>query len=98
MIDAPVSGGVPAASNATLTFIVGGTKEGLEISRPLLMSMGANIVHCGEAGDGCIAKVRSTSLEGMTCHCFFAYAPSALITLRETLPSMFTGLYSTRNV
>lgn len=58
MLDAPVSGGVPAAENATLTFIVGGTEEGMERARPLLMSMGTKAVHCGEAGAGCIAKVQ----------------------------------------
>ena len=58
MLDAPVSGGVPGAENATLTFIVGGTEEGMDRARPLLLSMGAQTVHCGEAGSGCIAKVR----------------------------------------
>lgn len=57
MVDAPVSGGVPAAADATLTFIVGGDIEGMERARPLLMSMGSKAVHCGEAGNGCIAKV-----------------------------------------
>ncbi|CAM9365308.1 unnamed protein product [Ectocarpus fasciculatus] len=57
MVDAPVSGGVPAAANATLTFIVGGTEEGMELVRPLLMAMGSKAVHCGDAGAGCIAKV-----------------------------------------
>ncbi|CBN78392.1 3-hydroxyisobutyrate dehydrogenase [Ectocarpus siliculosus] len=57
MVDAPVSGGVPAAANATLTFMVGGTDEGLELARPLLMAMGSKAVHCGDAGAGCIAKV-----------------------------------------
>ena len=57
MLDAPVSGGVPAASDGTLTFIVGGTEEGIERARPLLMSMGTKVLYCGGAGSGCIAKV-----------------------------------------
>lgn len=57
MLDAPVSGGVPAAANSSLTFIVGGTKEGVELARPLLLSMGSQVLHCGEAGTGSIAKV-----------------------------------------
>lgn len=57
MVDAPVSGGVPAAANATLTFMIGGTDEGMELARPLLMAMGSKAVHCGDAGAGCIAKV-----------------------------------------
>ncbi|CAM9622457.1 unnamed protein product [Scytosiphon promiscuus] len=58
MLDAPVSGGVPAATDATLTFIVGGTDEGMARARSLLMSMGTKAVHCGEAGTGCTAKAR----------------------------------------
>lgn len=58
MLDAPVSGGVPAAADGTLTFICGGTEEGMKRARPLLMSMGSKAVHCGEAGTGCTAKVR----------------------------------------
>lgn len=56
MLDAPVSGGVPAAADGTLTFIVGGTEEGMERARPLFMSMGSKAVHCGGAGTGCTAK------------------------------------------
>lgn len=56
MLDAPVSGGVLAAANATLTFIVGGTEEGMERARPLFMAMGTKAVHCGDAGTGCVAK------------------------------------------
>lgn len=58
MLDAPVSGGVPAAADGTLTFICGGTGEAMERARPLLMSMGTKVVHCGEAGTGCTAKAR----------------------------------------
>lgn len=65
MLDAPVSGGVPAAANASLTFIVGGTEEGMDRARPLLMSMGAKAVHCGEAGTGCVAKVQSDARRGI---------------------------------
>lgn len=63
MVDAPVSGGVPAATNAALTFIVGGTEEGMERARPLLMSMGNKVLYCGEAGSGCVAKV-SRKMDG----------------------------------
>jgi len=57
MLDAPVSGGVPAAADGSLTFMCGGTNEGMERAQPLLMSMGSKAVHCGEAGAGCTAKV-----------------------------------------
>lgn len=43
MIDAPVSGGTAGAAAATLTFIVGGPVESLELARPALQAMGKNI-------------------------------------------------------
>ncbi|CAM9997454.1 unnamed protein product [Discosporangium mesarthrocarpum] len=57
MMDAPVSGGVPAAAAGTLTFIVGGTEEGLARARPLLEAMGTEVHLCGGAGAGCVAKI-----------------------------------------
>ncbi|WP_448388349.1 3-hydroxyisobutyrate dehydrogenase [Microbacterium aurum] len=56
-LDAPVSGGVVGAENATLAFMVGGTDADFEAARPLLEAMGRRVVHCGEAGLGQAAKV-----------------------------------------
>jgi 3-hydroxyisobutyrate dehydrogenase len=56
-VDAPVSGGVVGAENATLAFMVGGTGADVEAARPLLERMGTRIVHCGGAGLGQAAKV-----------------------------------------
>ena len=56
-IDAPVSGGVVGAENATLAFMVGGSVADVESARPLLEAMGSRIVHCGAAGLGQAAKV-----------------------------------------
>ncbi|WP_167140195.1 3-hydroxyisobutyrate dehydrogenase [Diaminobutyricimonas sp. TR449] len=56
-IDAPVSGGVVGAENATLAFMVGGPAEDFENARPILEHMGKRIVHCGESGLGQAAKV-----------------------------------------
>jgi 2-hydroxy-3-oxopropionate reductase len=55
-LDAPVSGGDIGARNATLTIMVGGSKEALEKARPVLEVMGKSITHIGEAGTGQIAK------------------------------------------
>ena len=41
MIDAPVSGGTAGAAAGTLTFIVGGPLESLELARPALQAMGS---------------------------------------------------------
>ncbi len=56
-LDAPVSGGVVGAENATLAFMVGGSDSDFASARPLLEAMGARIVHCGGAGLGQAAKV-----------------------------------------
>ncbi|SDG63554.1 3-hydroxyisobutyrate dehydrogenase [Microbacterium pygmaeum] len=56
-LDAPVSGGVVGAENATLAFMVGGSSEDFERARPLLETMGRRVVHCGGAGLGQAAKV-----------------------------------------
>src|SRR5438105_2908166 len=57
MVDAPVSGGVGGAEAGTLTFMVGGDARDFEIARPMLQAMGKNIVHCGGAGNGQVAKI-----------------------------------------
>ncbi|XP_053965488.1 probable 3-hydroxyisobutyrate dehydrogenase, mitochondrial [Anastrepha ludens] len=56
-IDAPVSGGVPGAEQATLTFMVGGTEEEYNIVKPILECMGKRITHCGGYGMGQAAKL-----------------------------------------
>jgi 3-hydroxyisobutyrate dehydrogenase len=65
-IDAPVSGGVVGAENATLAFMVGGTEEDFETARPLLEAMGRRVVHCGGAGLGQAAKVCNNMILGIS--------------------------------
>ncbi|KAG1331842.1 3-hydroxyisobutyrate dehydrogenase [Cocos nucifera] len=54
MLDAPVSGGVPAAQAGTLTFMVGGLEEAYLAAKPLLLSMGKQTIYCGGSGNGAI--------------------------------------------
>jgi len=56
MLDAPVSGGVTAAVNATLAIMVGGASETLARVRPLFELFGKIIVHVGDCGAGQVAK------------------------------------------
>jgi len=51
-LDAPVSGGDVGARNATLTIMVGGRADALEIVKPVLSVMGKMIVLHGPAGAG----------------------------------------------
>jgi 3-hydroxyisobutyrate dehydrogenase len=57
MVDAPVSGGVAGAVNATLTFMVGGEAGAVARARPILEQLGATIVHTGPSGSGQAAKI-----------------------------------------
>jgi 2-hydroxy-3-oxopropionate reductase len=55
-LDAPVSGGDIGAREGTLTIMVGGPVEALELVRPVLQKVGKTITHVGESGTGQIAK------------------------------------------
>ena len=57
MLDAPVSGGEPKAIDGTLSFMVGGKQEIFETYKPLLETMGASVVRCGEVGAGNTTKL-----------------------------------------
>lgn len=57
VLDAPVSGGTPAAAQGTLTIMVGGEAKLLEKYRPLLEAMGKQIVHVGGVGQGKVVKM-----------------------------------------
>ncbi|KAL6266725.1 hypothetical protein P5V15_003561 [Pogonomyrmex californicus] len=61
-IDSPVSGGVNAAKDATLTFMVGGTKTDFTDAKSILENLGSRIVHCGDVGMGQAAKLCNNML------------------------------------
>jgi len=63
-LDAPVSGGVGGAKAATLTFMVGGSDHAFARGKPILERMGKRIVHCGEAGNGQVAKICNNMILG----------------------------------
>jgi len=74
MVDAPVSGGVAAASAGTLTFMVGGTEEAFKAAEPYLAKMGKAVIHAGDAGAGQAAKICNNMLLAIsmigTCEAF----------------------------
>lgn len=57
VLDAPVSGGTVGAASGTLTIMVGGDAGLLDEVRPLLETMGKNIVHVGGVGQGKLVKI-----------------------------------------
>jgi 3-hydroxyisobutyrate dehydrogenase len=66
MADAPVSGGTAGAAAGTLTFMVGATADLFERVKPVLSAMGKNVVHCGKAGNGQVAKICNNMLLGIS--------------------------------
>jgi 3-hydroxyisobutyrate dehydrogenase-like beta-hydroxyacid dehydrogenase len=57
MLDAPVSGSVPAAENGTLAIMVGGPEEAFTRAEPLLHRLGAHVTHVGDNGQGLLLKL-----------------------------------------
>ena len=57
MLDAPVSGGEPAAISGNLAIMVGGKQEVLDRCRPILDVMGASVVRVGDVGAGNTVKL-----------------------------------------
>ncbi len=66
MVDAPVSGGVAAASGGTLTFMVGGPAAAFARAEEILKHMGKAVIHAGDAGAGQAAKICNNMLLGAT--------------------------------
>jgi 3-hydroxyisobutyrate dehydrogenase-like beta-hydroxyacid dehydrogenase len=57
MIDAPVSGSVPAAENGTLSIMAGGPAEAFGKVAPLLRRLGSSVTHVGGNGQGLLLKL-----------------------------------------
>jgi 3-hydroxyisobutyrate dehydrogenase len=66
MVDAPVSGGVAAATAGTLTFMVGGSEEAFIRAQTALEAMGRAIIHAGDSGTGQAAKICNNMILGIT--------------------------------
>jgi 3-hydroxyisobutyrate dehydrogenase len=57
MLDAPVSGGVPGARNATLSVMVGGDETIYKRIKPALDAIGDKVAYIGAIGAGAVAKL-----------------------------------------
>ena len=62
VVDAPVSGGVPRATDGTLTIMAGGREAAVERVRPLLETMGSRVLHVGPVGAGHALKALNNLL------------------------------------
>ena len=74
MVDAPVSGGIAAANQGTLTFMVGGSEHAFHKAEDILYAMGKAVIHAGASGAGQAAKICNNMLLGIhmigTCETF----------------------------
>ncbi|MBF6170156.1 NAD(P)-dependent oxidoreductase [Nocardia blacklockiae] len=62
LIDAPVSGGGPAAAAGTLLVMAGGATEAVERARPVFETYANPIVHLGDVGAGQATKLLNNLL------------------------------------
>lgn len=74
LVDAPVSGGVARAVDATLAIMIGGESDAIEIARPLLSELGEQLFEVGGPGNGHAMKCLNNFVAGST----FAAASEAL--------------------
>jgi 3-hydroxyisobutyrate dehydrogenase len=65
-VDAPVTGAIVGAENATLTIMIGGTAEAFARAEDVLRLNGKKIIHVGPAGAGHAIKVLTNSIMGAT--------------------------------
>ena len=56
-LEAPVTGGVGAAEQGTLTIMAGGSAEDFAAAKPLLETMGKKVLHVGPMGQGSVLKL-----------------------------------------
>jgi 3-hydroxyisobutyrate dehydrogenase-like beta-hydroxyacid dehydrogenase len=75
MLEAPVSGGVPRATDGTIVIMVGGDAAVFESQLPLLKSFSGEVVHVGAIGMGSVAKL----VNNMLAFCNAAAAAEALM-------------------
>ena len=64
-LDAPVSGSVRQATDATLVILVGGEAAALERGRAVLEALGKRVVHFGDIGKGAQAKLAINLMLGI---------------------------------
>lgn len=57
MLDAPVSGSIPAINAGTLSFMVGGSKQALDRVEPLFLQIGNKVTYMGESGTAALMKI-----------------------------------------
>jgi 2-hydroxy-3-oxopropionate reductase len=65
-VDAPVSGGEPAAQSGQLSIMAGGNEDAVERARPIFDVLGKSATHIGPAGAGQVAKAANQVVVALT--------------------------------
>ena len=65
-VDAPVSGGEPAAVDGELSIMAGGSEEGVARARPLFEELGKASTHIGPPGAGQVTKAANQVVVALT--------------------------------
>lgn len=65
-VDAPVTGAIVGAENATLTIMMGGSEENVERAKEILRLNGKTLIRVGDIGAGHAIKVLTNSIMGAT--------------------------------
>lgn len=65
IVDAPVSRGVPAAENGTLSIMAGGNQDAIDRAMPILRLFGTDIIRTGALGTGHVAKALNMGVLGI---------------------------------
>lgn len=88
LIDAPVSGGVPRAKTGELAIMAGGPSAAIDRVRPLLLKMGAQVMHTGDAGSAHAMKALNNlvsaaglliSIEALAIGAKFGLEPATMV-------------------
>jgi 3-hydroxyisobutyrate dehydrogenase-like beta-hydroxyacid dehydrogenase len=82
VVDAPVSGGEAGARGKTLSYMVGGSAEGLEGCREVFATSAAEIFHMGPLGSGAAAKM---VVQVVTCMNMLAAREAEVLARRSGL-------------
>lgn len=62
LLDAPVSGGGPAAEAGTLTVMAGGDRSAFNAARPVFEAFAGQIAYLGDVGSGQLAKLVNNAM------------------------------------
>jgi 3-hydroxyisobutyrate dehydrogenase len=79
LVDAPVSGGVPRATDGTLAIMIGGDGAAVAAVKPVLAAMGRNLFEVGGLGCGHAMKALNNFLAGTS----YAAAVEAIVVGRQ---------------